>query len=58
MTSYFVNKILRNSCEGIWVNSSGIQRVKDLLANGERVLLMPMYKSFVDPLVIYYSLAD
>lgn len=58
MTSYFVNKILRRSIEGIWVNQSGIQTVKDLLARGERVILLPTFKSFVDPLVIYYSLAD
>jgi glycerol-3-phosphate O-acyltransferase len=57
-TSYLTGKILRNSCEGIWVRQSGINKVKELLAKGERVVLMPMFKSYVDALVIAYSLID
>jgi glycerol-3-phosphate O-acyltransferase len=58
ITSYLTNKILRNSQEGMYVKKSGLLRIKELLAKGERVVLMPMFKSFFDVFLISYSLLD
>jgi len=41
-------KIIRRALEGLWVNIPGIDAVKDLLKNGEHVMLIPTYKSYTD----------
>ena len=52
----YVNRIFRNAFEGIFVNDPGLDRVKDLLAKKEKVILIPIYRSFLDLSLILYSL--
>ena len=55
---YRLEKILRNSFDGIWVNQPGVDVVKKLLKEGEHVILMPTYKSFSDMFVLMYALIE
>lgn len=55
---YFANKMLRASFDGIYVNRAGVGKVLDMIANKENVVLIPEYKSFMDTVLIHYSLLD
>lgn len=52
----YINKVFRNAFEGIFINDPGIDNIKNLLAKKEKVILVPIYKSFLDLSVILYSL--
>jgi glycerol-3-phosphate O-acyltransferase len=53
---YLVQKTLRDLFDGIFVNDPGVERMKLLLEKKVRVVLMPVYKSFLDFLILVYSL--
>ena len=53
---YYVNKTLRELGEGVFVNDPGISKIKELLGKKAQVVLMPVYKSFLDFPVLVYSL--
>jgi len=52
----YVNKTFRNAFEGIFINDPGLDNVKTLLAKKEKVVLVPIYKSFLDLSLLLYSL--
>jgi len=51
-----VNKTLRELVEGVFVNDPGISRIKELLDKKAQVVLMPIYKSFLDYPILAYCL--
>lgn len=51
-----LQKLLRRSFEGLWVNMPSLEAVKDLIKSGDHVVLLPTYKSFADQFVILYTL--
>ena len=51
----YVNKTLRNALEGLYINDPGLDHVKELLAKGEKVVLVPIYKSFLDLSLLLYA---
>ena len=53
-TVYYFNKLMRQAMQGLHVDQPSIERVKSLLASGKRVVLMPIYKSFLDSFVYVY----
>ena len=54
-TFYSISKICQHMLEGIYVDQQGVQRVKELCKNRKtRVIFLPTFKSFADPLVLHY----
>jgi hypothetical protein len=45
---WYSNKVLRQCLDGLFVDQTSMSKVKDLLVNGKRVVMMPIYKSFAD----------
>ena len=54
---YYLNRQFRQVTQGLYVEEPGIERLRKLLAKGERVILLPQYKSFLDQFIILYTLA-
>jgi hypothetical protein len=52
----FLNKTFRNAFEGIFVNDPGIENIKLLLAKKEKVVLVPIYRSFADLAILLHAL--
>lgn len=52
----FFNRQFRHALEGLFVDQMGIKNIKQLLDKGERVLLLPTYKSFTDLFFMLYIL--
>jgi hypothetical protein len=42
---------MRKAVHGLWVDQKSISKVKNLLDQGNHVVLMPLYKSFADSFV-------
>jgi glycerol-3-phosphate O-acyltransferase len=55
-TMMFLNRKLRQVTNGLYLQQSGFESIKKLLQAGERVVLLPVYKSFADWPVLLYSL--
>lgn len=53
---YYINKALRGSVEGIFVNDPGLQKLRKLIDQKSQIILMPVYKSFLDFPILLYSL--
>jgi len=53
---YYVNKTLRELVEGVFVNDPGVNRIKELIDKKAQIILMPVYKSFLDFPILVYSL--
>ena len=52
---YMISKIAQHMLEGIYVDHVGVKRVQDLCKNRKtRIIFMPTFKSFADPLVLHY----
>lgn len=47
-----MNTIARRAFDGLYVDQAGLNKVKNLIAKGEKVILMPTYKSFTDPFIL------
>ena len=45
---WYFNKTMRTGVRGLFVDTIGIERVKSLVNSNNRVILMPLYKSFGD----------
>jgi glycerol-3-phosphate O-acyltransferase len=52
----YINQKMRKLFEGLYVHDNGLNRVKDLLSKKQKVVLIPVYKSFVDLPVLLYCL--
>ena len=53
--AYF-NRKFRQITRGIYLQQQGFDNIRKLLQAGERVVLMPVYRSFADLPVLLYSL--
>jgi glycerol-3-phosphate O-acyltransferase len=53
--AYF-NRKFRQLSSGIYVQQSGVDTIKKLIAANERVILLPVYKSFADLPILLYTL--
>ena len=45
---------MRSAVRGLYVDTVGIERVKDLISGNNRVVFIPLYKSFGDFFVMQY----
>jgi len=52
----YINHTFRNAFEGIHVKSDSIKRIKDLLQRKESVVFVPIHRSFLDLVLIMYTL--
>jgi glycerol-3-phosphate O-acyltransferase len=52
----FFNRKLRQMSNGLYLQQQGFDEIRKLLQAGERVVLMPVYRSFGDLPVLLYSL--
>jgi glycerol-3-phosphate O-acyltransferase len=52
----FINKTFRNAFEGIFFNEPGLEKIKRLTNQGQKVVLVPIYRSFLDLSLILYTL--
>ena len=53
MLRYF-EKNMRRATRGLYVDTVGINRVKDLIHDNNIIVLLPLYKSFCDFFVLQY----
>ena len=55
-TFYNISKAADNLVQGTWVDYESINQIKSMIANDRksRIVLVPMYKSFADALVLFY----
>ena len=51
-----LQKIMRNSLQGLYVSQPGLDQVKSLMEKGDHVILMPTFKSFADQFMLLYTL--
>lgn len=56
MSFHLVNKIFNHLVEGLQVDMSGLQKIKQTYENNRktRIVFMPIMKSYGDPLVMFY----
>ena len=52
----WLNRVFRQVYEGVYVDHPGVKRVKNLLAAGKKVVLLPAYKSYSDYFLLLYVL--
>ena len=45
---WYFNKTMRYALQGLYVDMNGVEMVKKLLADNQRVVLLPLFKSFAD----------
>lgn len=55
---YVLSKSFREITNGILVDTDGIRRIKDLLQQGQRVILVPKLSSFLDYAILLFTLAS
>lgn len=55
---WYLSNTLRTITEGLFVDQVGMKRIKDLMNNNERVVLLPTYKSYADVFVLLFALAS
>ena len=48
------SKIFRSGIQSLFVDMSGVSRINKLVAEGKRVILLPMYQSYADFFVLFY----
>lgn len=51
----YINHTFRNAFQTIHVKSEGLNLVKDLISKKQKVIMIPVYKSFLDLSVLLYS---
>jgi glycerol-3-phosphate O-acyltransferase len=52
----FLNRKMRQLSKGVYIQQKGFDEIRRLLNAGERVVLMPVFRSFADLPVLLYSL--
>ena len=52
---YVFSKAMRKSIQQLYIDTHGLQKVKDLIDKGEHVVLMPHHKSFADFCILFCS---
>ena len=53
---YSMNRLGRQITNGVFIQQSGINRIKDLIRKKERVVLIPYFRTYTDIFVLYYAL--
>jgi len=56
LTMAYFNVKFRQLSSGIYVQQSGVEAIKKLISANERVVLLPVYKSFADLPILLYTL--
>lgn len=51
---WYFNKTMRHAIAGLNVHKPSLDKVKQMLVDGYRVVLMPIYKSFADAFLYIY----
>ena len=51
---WYFNKTMRVAAKGLFVDTIGIERVKSLISDHNRVIFLPLYKSFGDFFVMQF----
>ena len=51
---WYFNKIFRHAIQGLHVEENSLQKIKQVLSDNKRVVLMPIYKSFADAFIYTY----
>jgi len=51
---WYFNKTMRHALKGLNVNEKSLEPVKNLLSDGNKVVLLPIYKSFADAFIYIY----
>ena len=51
---WYFNKTMRHAVRGLYVDTVGIERVRDLIDRNKRVIFVPLYKSFGDFFVMQF----
>ena len=45
---WYFNKTMRRNIQGLFVDDRSVRMVKDLIAQNHKVILMPLYRSYID----------
>ena len=53
---YILNRAGRTVTDGLFVSQSGIKRIKELIQSGEKVILLPYFRTYTDFLVLLFTL--
>lgn len=48
------NKIMGNALQGLHVDTNSITKLQNLLKEGKRIVLMPVYRSFADMFIFVF----
>ena len=51
---WYFGKVFRKGIQSLFVDMNSVKQLKDTLHNGQRVVLMPIYKSFSDFFILFY----
>jgi len=51
---WYFNKTMRIAIQGLHVSERSLENVKKHLSDGNKVVLMPIYKSFADAIIYVY----
>ena len=51
---YIFNKRMRRAMQGLNVDMKGVEMVKNHVDNGYKVILMPIYKTYLDFFIMIY----
>ena len=51
-----LNRLGRQITKGLFIQQSGIDRIKELIKRKERVVLMPYFRTYTDFFVLIYAL--
>ena len=51
---WYFNKTMRRNIQGLFVDDRSVRMVKDLIAQNHKVILMPLYRSYIDFFVQMY----
>jgi len=52
----FMNKIARTTSKGMFVQQSGINKIKEYIKRNERVVLIPYFRTYTDFFALLYAL--
>lgn len=51
---WYFNKTMRRAIQNLYIEEKSLGKIKQLLSDNKRVILMPIYKSFADAFIHLY----
>ena len=51
---WYFNKLMRNGLSGLFVDTKSVKMVNELISQNQKVILMPLYKSYADFFIHMY----